>query len=83
MKHLGHLLLIIFSQIALFKQLVHFALSSTAQIEIVKGRVMALKSFRDNVTQTWPPPPTFTEANVPAGSQKEQVFIVTGGNSGI
>ncbi|RYP64125.1 hypothetical protein DL771_008905 [Monosporascus sp. 5C6A] len=35
------------------------------------------------VCTTWPPPPAFTEADVPAGSQSGRVFIVTGGNAGI
>ncbi|RWA10071.1 hypothetical protein EKO27_g5022 [Xylaria grammica] len=38
----------------------------------------ALRNFR---TQTWPPPPEFT--SVTPGSQKDRVFIVTGGNTGI
>lgn len=33
------------------------------------------------VTQYWPPPPTFTEKDVP--SQQGRVFIVTGGNQGV
>jgi NAD(P)-dependent dehydrogenase (short-subunit alcohol dehydrogenase family) len=33
------------------------------------------------VTQYWPPPPTFTEKDVP--SQEGRVFIVTGGNQGV
>ncbi|KAJ5219260.1 uncharacterized protein N7498_001359 [Penicillium cinerascens] len=39
---------------------------------------MALSSM---VTQYWPPPPTFTEKDVP--SQQGRVFIVTGGNQGV
>ncbi|KAK3312514.1 hypothetical protein B0H66DRAFT_525581 [Apodospora peruviana] len=35
------------------------------------------------LTQIYPPKPTFTEADVPAGSQRGRVFIVTGGNAGI
>lgn len=33
------------------------------------------------MTQYWPPPPTFTEKDVP--SQEGRVFIVTGGNQGV
>ncbi|ETS73445.1 hypothetical protein PFICI_15050 [Pestalotiopsis fici W106-1] len=33
--------------------------------------------------QFWPPSPSFTEANIPNGSQKGKVFMVTGGNSGL
>lgn len=39
---------------------------------------MALSSM---MTQFWPPPPTFTEKDVP--SQEGRVFIVTGGNQGV
>jgi hypothetical protein len=42
-----------------------------------------MQAFRNFKTQTWPPKPTFTEANVPPGSQTGRVFIVTGGNTGI
>ncbi|KAI8632859.1 NAD(P)-binding protein [Xylariaceae sp. FL1651] len=42
-----------------------------------------MENFRNFKTQTWPPKPTFTEANVPAGSQAGRVFMVTGGNTGI
>ena len=38
-------------------------------------------SFRDLVTQLYPPPPSFTEKDVP--SQKGKVFIVTGGNNDV
>ncbi|KAH7307965.1 hypothetical protein B0I35DRAFT_442555 [Stachybotrys elegans] len=34
-------------------------------------------------TQHWPPRATFTDANVPAGSQAGRVFMVTGGNGGV
>ncbi|KAK7749830.1 hypothetical protein SLS53_000411 [Cytospora paraplurivora] len=40
-------------------------------------------NLRATLTQIYPPKPTFTEANVPAGSQRGRVFIVTGGNAGI
>lgn len=40
-------------------------------------------SLRATLTQIYPPKPTFTEADVPAGSQRGRVFIVTGGNAGI
>ncbi|KAM7207242.1 hypothetical protein V8F20_002508 [Naviculisporaceae sp. PSN 640] len=42
-----------------------------------------LSGLRATLTQIYPPKPTFTEANVPAGSQRGRVFIVTGGNAGI
>ncbi|KAI1303523.1 NAD(P)-binding protein [Xylaria venustula] len=42
-----------------------------------------MQAFRNFKTQTWPPKPTFTEANVPPGSQTGRVFMVTGGNTGI
>ncbi|RYP75255.1 hypothetical protein DL770_007450 [Monosporascus sp. CRB-9-2] len=44
---------------------------------------MLLSYLRNFKTQAWPPRPTFTEADVPAGSQACRVFIVTGGNAGI
>ncbi|CAJ2502782.1 Uu.00g101760.m01.CDS01 [Anthostomella pinea] len=44
---------------------------------------MSLARLRNLKTQSWPPRPTFTEANVPAGSQAGRVFMVTGGNAGI
>ncbi|KAJ0279574.1 hypothetical protein CBS470a_009186 [Colletotrichum nupharicola] len=40
-------------------------------------------SLRATLTQIYPPKPTFTEADVPANSQRGRVFIVTGGNAGI
>ncbi|KAK1997959.1 NAD(P)-binding protein [Colletotrichum falcatum] len=40
-------------------------------------------SLRATLTQVYPPKPTFTEADVPTGSQRGRVFIVTGGNAGI
>ncbi|KAI1154076.1 hypothetical protein F4825DRAFT_208224 [Nemania diffusa] len=40
-----------------------------------------MENIRNTITQTWPPPPSFT--SVPPGSQKGRVFIVTGGNTGI
>ncbi|KAF7515118.1 hypothetical protein G7054_g14751 [Neopestalotiopsis clavispora] len=39
-----------------------------------------IKSFW---TQYFPPDPTFTESDVPAGSQKGRTFLVTGGNGGL
>lgn len=41
---------------------------------------MTMGSFRQLRTQFSPPKPAFTDKNVP--SQKDKVFIVTGGNSG-
>ncbi|KAJ5677027.1 uncharacterized protein N7477_002660 [Penicillium maclennaniae] len=38
-------------------------------------------AFSSMITQYWPPPPTFTEKDVP--SQEGRVFIVTGGNQGV
>ncbi|KAJ5160957.1 uncharacterized protein N7482_007961 [Penicillium canariense] len=38
-------------------------------------------AFSSMLTQYWPPPPTFTEKDVP--SQEGRVFIVTGGNQGV
>ncbi|GKT74343.1 short-chain dehydrogenase protein [Colletotrichum tofieldiae] len=38
---------------------------------------------RSTWTQSFPPPPTFTEKDVLPGSQVGKVFIVTGGNSGL
>ncbi|KAI0113815.1 NAD(P)-binding protein [Hypoxylon sp. NC0597] len=35
------------------------------------------------VTQFWPPRPTFTDADIPRGSQTGRVFMVAGGNAGI
>ncbi|KAL4959539.1 NAD(P)-binding protein [Aspergillus stella-maris] len=40
-------------------------------------------SIRAALTQIYPPKPPFTEVDVPAGSQRGRVFIVTGGNAGI
>lgn len=40
-------------------------------------------SLRSTLTQIYPPKPGFTEKNVPTGSQRGRVFIVTGGNAGI
>jgi NAD(P)-dependent dehydrogenase (short-subunit alcohol dehydrogenase family) len=37
--------------------------------------------FSSMLTQFWPPPPSFTEKDVP--SQEGRVFIVTGGNQGV
>ncbi|KAI0023105.1 NAD(P)-binding protein [Xylariomycetidae sp. FL0641] len=42
-----------------------------------------LNNIKAVSTQFWPPPPGFTEANVPSGSQEGKVFVVTGGNSGL
>ncbi|KAL3447786.1 hypothetical protein BJX65DRAFT_295596 [Aspergillus insuetus] len=42
-----------------------------------------LSSLRATLTQIYPPKPAFTEAQVPPGSQRGRVFIVTGGNAGI
>lgn len=42
-----------------------------------------LSNLRATLTQIYPPKPTFTDADVPAGSQNGRVFIVTGGNAGI
>jgi NAD(P)-dependent dehydrogenase (short-subunit alcohol dehydrogenase family) len=43
-----------------------------------------LERLRNSINQTWPShPPTFTEANIPPGSKKGRIFIVTGGNAGI
>lgn len=38
-------------------------------------------AFSSMLTQYWPPPPTFTEKDVP--NQEGRVFIVTGGNQGV
>ncbi|KAI1824463.1 hypothetical protein F4861DRAFT_505716 [Xylaria intraflava] len=43
----------------------------------------AQSKFRSLLSQYYPPKPTFTEAQLPAGSQRGRVFIVTGGNAGI
>lgn len=43
----------------------------------------SLTRLRSFITQFWPHGPTFTEADVPMGSQAGRVFIVTGGNAGI
>ncbi|GAB1309811.1 hypothetical protein MFIFM68171_00021 [Madurella fahalii] len=43
----------------------------------------SLESFRNFQNQSYPPLPTFTATDVPPGSQRGRVFIVTGGNSGI
>ncbi|KAF6791385.1 putative short-chain dehydrogenase [Colletotrichum sojae] len=40
-------------------------------------------SLRGALTQAYPPKPGFTESDVPPGSQRGRVFIVTGGNAGI
>ncbi|KAI5920288.1 NAD(P)-binding protein [Camillea tinctor] len=43
----------------------------------------AFTKIRAIATQFWPPPPTFTEANIESGSLAGKVFMVTGGNAGI
>ncbi|KAK4209032.1 putative oxidoreductase [Rhypophila decipiens] len=42
-----------------------------------------LSGLRATLTQIYTPKPNFTEADVPVGSQRGRVFIVTGGNAGI
>ncbi|KAI1207927.1 uncharacterized protein F4807DRAFT_433757 [Annulohypoxylon truncatum] len=42
-----------------------------------------ITKIRNALTQNYPPRPKFTEADIPSGSQKGKVFMVTGGNAGI
>ncbi|XXH01728.1 hypothetical protein Hte_008089 [Hypoxylon texense] len=42
-----------------------------------------LAKIQNVLTQYYPPRPAFTSADIPNGSQKGKVFLVTGGNSGI
>lgn len=45
--------------------------------------MVSLFNLRSLITQFWPPRPTFTDADIPRGSQAGRVFMVTGGNAGI
>ncbi|KAI1459954.1 NAD(P)-binding protein [Annulohypoxylon moriforme] len=43
----------------------------------------SLSNLQSMITQFWPPRPTFTDDDIPRGSQAGRVFMVTGGNAGI
>lgn len=61
----------------------HF-IEARSTINIRRLNIMSpLSNLRATLTQIYPPRPSFTAANVPPGSQKGRVFVVTGGNSGI
>ena len=44
---------------------------------------MVFEGVRNFKNQSYPPPPTFTEASVASASQNGRVVMVTGGNAGL
>ncbi|KAI1091354.1 NAD(P)-binding protein [Rostrohypoxylon terebratum] len=71
------------------KILNHFSSSDPTQTEerltsaVIRCSLTFLTRARSLITQFWPPAPTFTDADIPKGSQAGRVFMVTGGNAGI
>lgn len=57
--------------------------AAASSLSTHRATMPAFSSLRSTLTQIYPPKPGFTEKNVPAGSQRGRVFIVTGGNAGI